>query len=145
MNKTQGFSLIETLIALLLLTTGLLAAGQLIYSTFGSSSLARSKMTAAIAAQDAIEQLSALYARNPLADDFASGDHGPRQAEFPNPLDETVLNRYSVVWNIREIPDPRPGKKLNARIARITIIPEFQQTRFNKILQVSTILGPETL
>jgi prepilin-type N-terminal cleavage/methylation domain-containing protein len=145
LNKTHGFSLIEMMIALLLLTLGLLAAGQLIYSTVSTGSLARSKMTAAIAAQDEIERLSALYARNPLANDLTIGDHGPLRSDFSNPLEGTALNRYSILWNISEVPDPRPGKTINAKIARITIIPQSGQTRFNKIINVTTVLSPKTL
>lgn len=144
-NKTQGFGLIEIMMALLLLTAGVLTVGQLLYSTISAGSLARSKITAAIAAQDKIERLSALYACDPLASALTIGDHGPQQVEFSNPLEGTALDRYSILWNISEVPDPRPGKMVNARIARITITPQSQQTRFNKILSVTTVLSPKTL
>jgi prepilin-type N-terminal cleavage/methylation domain-containing protein len=144
-NKMNGFTLIEMMIALLLLTAGLLAAGQLIYSTISASSLARSKITAATAVQDKIERLSALYAQNPWETDLLPGDHGPEQVEFFNPFDQTILNRYNIFWKISEAPDPRPGKTISARIARIIIIPQSEQTRFNKVISVTTILSPKTL
>jgi len=124
-----------------------LAAGQLIYAAASSGSLARSKFTAAVAAQDKLEQLSALYAQNPLASELMIGDHGPQQSETTNPLDGNALNSFNVYWNINEIADPRPGNKINAKLARVTVIPirsggtENRQTRLNKILSVSSVFS----
>ena len=146
-NKIQGFSLIEMMMALILLSSGLLTAGQLIYASAGSGSLARSKFAAAIAAQDQMERLSALYAQNPLADDLAIGDHGPRQSMVANPLDGNALNIFNIYWNIGEMSDPRPGIKIKARLARVKIIPirsggaENRQVRLNKIVSVSSVLS----
>ncbi len=145
MNKMQGFSLIEMMLALTILTAGLLAAGQLIYAAASSGSLARSKMTAAMAARDKIERLSALYAQNPFADEFIIGDHGPNMVEIINPLNKTALNRYNVFWNISEVSDPRPGVKVNARVARITVVPQTRLIRFNKIISITTVFSPKAL
>jgi prepilin-type N-terminal cleavage/methylation domain-containing protein len=149
LTKSQGFSLLEVLIALMLLASAVLAAGQLIYSAAGSGSLARSKFTATVAAQDKLEQLSALYAQNPLANDLAIGDHGPQQSGTINPLDGTVLNNFNIYWNMSEITDPRPGIKINARQARVTVIPiriggtENRQPFLNKIISVCSVFSPK--
>ena len=74
--SAEGFSLIEIMIALVILTFGLLATAQLIYISVGSGSLARSKQTASIAAQQRMEYLSDLYRLNPDAEDLAPGSHG---------------------------------------------------------------------
>lgn len=145
LKKAHGFSLIEMMMALLLLTAVLLTAGQLIYATASSGSLARAKMTAAMAARDKIERLSSLYAHNPFANEFTIGDHGPQQIEIVNPLTGTALDKYNVFWTISKISDPRPGKKINALVARITIVPQTRQIRFNKILNVTAVLSPKTL
>jgi prepilin-type N-terminal cleavage/methylation domain-containing protein len=143
--KMQGFSLIEMTMALLLLSSGILAAGQLIYAAVSSGSLARSKMTAAIAAQDKIEYLSALYAQNPIANELTAGDHGPQQANVINPIDGSALNNFNVTWNISEVEDPRPGKTINSKRVRVVIIPQNKLVRFNKVLQVTAILSPKMI
>jgi prepilin-type N-terminal cleavage/methylation domain-containing protein len=149
LNKSQGFSLLEVTIALMLLASGLLAAGQLIFAATGSGSLARSKFVAAVAAQDKIERLSALYAQNPFADELTIGDHGPQQSVIANPLDGNALNIFNIYWNISEISDPRPGNPINARLARVRVIPirsegaENKQALFNKIVSVSSVFSPK--
>ena len=146
----QGFTLIEMMLALIILTFGLLTAGQLLYVAASSSSLARSKGTAAIAAQSLLESLASLYSQNPSAADLALGSHGPRQAVVVNPTDGTVLNRYDVNWIVENVSDPRPGKALNARHVRATVTPvqiggaENIRAGFNKVLNIDTILSQKT-
>ena len=104
------FTLVETLTALLILTFGLLATGQLIFIAMSSTSLARSKGSAILAAQSKLEFLAGLYRQNPTAADLAIGTHGPEQVESTNPVTHSGLNRYDVVWSVALVPDPRPGK-----------------------------------
>jgi prepilin-type N-terminal cleavage/methylation domain-containing protein len=147
LNSSRGFSLLEVTIALLLLASGLLAAGQLIFAAASSGSLARSKTVAAVAAQERIERLSALYDQNPSANELATGDHGPQQSITVNPIDGKPLNVFNVYWSISEISDPRPGIKINARLARVTVVPirvggaENKHVLLNKVLSVSSILS----
>ena len=144
----QGFSLIEMMLALIILTLGLLTVGQLLYVAASSSSLARSKGTAAVAAQGVLESLASLYSQNPLAADLALGAHGPRQTVVVNPMDGTVLNRYDVNWIVENVSDPRPGKALNARRVLATVTPvhiggaKNIRPGLNKILNVATIFSP---
>ena len=144
----QGFGLIEMLLALSITAFGLLAAGQLLYVAAGSNSLARSKSTAALAAQNMMESLGALYRQNPSAPDLTLGDHGPRSIQVANPTDGTILNRFNVTWVVENVPDPRPGKALDARLVRTTVTPvldkgtENNQPGLNKILNVITVFSP---
>ncbi len=146
-NKAQGFSLIELMIAQVILTFGLLAVGPLLYVAASSESLARSKSAAAITAQNKLESLTDLYHRNPSAEDLTLGSHGPQQAQVVNPIDGTVLNRYDVTWVMSAVPDPRPGKVVAGRLVRVTITPiqlagaGNSNPAFNKILNVTTILS----
>ena len=145
----QGFSLIEMMLTLVIMTFGLLAIGQLLYVAAGSSSLARSKGTAAIAAQNHLESLRLLYGHNPLAPDLAPGSHGPRQSMVTNPMDGTVLNCYDVNWIVDSVPDPRPGKVPNAVRVRATLSPvqiggtPNVRPGLNKVLNVTTIFSPK--
>ncbi len=146
-NKSQGFSLIELMSALFILTIGLLGISQLLCVAASSGSLARAKSTAAIAAQNQLESLADLYSRNPLAEDLRIGSHGPQQVQVVNPTDGTVLNRYNVDWTVSGIFDPRPGKVVDARLVRVTITPirsggeANSRPALNKTLNITTILS----
>ena len=146
----RGFSLLETMIALVVLAVGLLSAGRLLFTVASSASLARSKGTAAVAAQDALESLAALYQQNPSALDLTMGRHGPRQTQVVNPVDGSILNRYSITWNVSSVPDPRPGKVLDAKLVAMTITPALPggaantKPGMNKVLNVSTVFGRRT-
>jgi prepilin-type N-terminal cleavage/methylation domain-containing protein len=147
-SDLQGFGLIEIMVALVVLTFGLLAAGQFMVVSIGAGSLARSKGTAAVAAQDKLEYLSDLYRQTPNAMDLAPGSHGPQQIRVINPISESVLNYYSLDWTIAEVSDPRPGKALGAKLASVTVVPIHSdgsfnhKTRLNKALSITTIFSP---
>ena len=136
------------MIALVILTFGLLATTPLIYTAVRSDSLARSQSTAAIVAQNRLEVLADLYLRNPSADDLIFGSHGTDQVQVVNPNDGSILNRYDVNWMISQVPDPRPGRMLDAKLVRVTVAPirldgtENSRPGFNKILNLSTIFSP---
>jgi prepilin-type N-terminal cleavage/methylation domain-containing protein len=149
LQNKNGFSLIETMIALAILTFGLLAASPLIYTAVRSSSLARSQSTAGIAAQNKLEILADSYLRNPSAEDLMLGGHGPDQVQIVNPNNGSTLNRYHIYWTVGRILDPRPGRILDARLVQVVVIPirldgmENSRPGFNKIFNLSTIFSPE--
>ena len=133
--------------ALLMMTFGLLAVGELIYLSAGSGSLARSKETAVITAQDKLEYLSDLYRRDPDSAELSDGPHGPEQTESLNPVTGAALNRFEVAWNISNVPDPRTGKSIPAKLVSITVTPvgsagAVNTNRYlNKALNISYVLS----
>jgi prepilin-type N-terminal cleavage/methylation domain-containing protein len=143
----DGFTLIEMLVALFILTFGLLAAGQLIALAMNSSSLARSKGAAAVVAQDRLESLADLFRQNAAAADLVVGDHGPIQMQITNPVSARAVNRFNVTWNVSVVPDTR-GRVLNARLVRVTVTPigagvaANSKASQNKIVSVSGIFSP---
>jgi prepilin-type N-terminal cleavage/methylation domain-containing protein len=143
----KGFTLPETLIAMLVLTFGLLATGQLIYIAMSSTSLARSKGSAALVAQAKLEVLADLYRQNPGAPDLTDGAHGPERVEITNPSSRSALNRYNVAWNVAMVPDPRPGKILKARQVTVTVTPIGSgatvntKASLNKVVHLTTIFS----
>ncbi len=145
--KIDGFSLIETMIALAILAFGLLATSSLMFTAVRSSSLARSQSTAGIAAQNKLEMLAEAYRRNPSDKDLTLGSHGPEQVDIVNPNDGSILNRYDIHWIVRQVSDPRPGTIPNAKLVRVTVTPissdgtKNSRPGFNKILHINTILG----
>lgn len=142
----QGFSLIEVLIATLILTYGLLAAGQLISASLGSSSLSQSKETASLVAQTKLESLAILYRRDPASPDLMPGGHGPEQTEVINPLDDKILNRYDLFWVVATVTDPRTGVALPAGSITVTARPisiagsSNWKVALNKAASISTII-----
>ena len=146
--KVQGFSIIELLVALFIMTFGLLSVGQLLYVVASTGSLARSKGNAAVTAQHTLESLAALYRHNPSSEEFSPGDHGPRQIHFTNPETGTAINRYAVSWTASPVHDPRPGKKVKAILLRVTVTPiqsdgaENNKPTLNKTISVTTIVSP---
>ncbi len=146
-DRTGGFSLIELMFALCILACGLLAAGQMIYAAVASSSLARTKTSAAIVADEKVENLADLYRRNKDAPPLALGLHGPDLAEIRNPISGAILNRYEVHWEIRSVPDPRPGRLLSGRIVTVTATPVTLtggsniRTPWNQETSVTTLLS----
>jgi prepilin-type N-terminal cleavage/methylation domain-containing protein len=146
-RPAHGFTLIETLIALVIMAFGLLAAGQLIYIAEASASLSRSKGSAAVVAQDKVEYLSELYSRDPSTADLTDGNHGPEQVQIISPATNHILNRYSVSWIVTTVPDPRAGKVLKAKMVVVTVTPvdsnaiRNYQAFLNKIVTVTAICG----
>jgi Tfp pilus assembly protein PilV len=148
LKDNLGFSFIELLMALIVLTFGLLAAGQFFYVAASSGSLVNAKGSATIAAQNQLEYLSDLYKRDSSAHDLALGNHGPLQTQIKNPVNGAILNRYAISWNVSCVSDPRPGKDIDARLVQVIITPiqadggMNSHPPFNKILSINTIFSP---
>ncbi len=147
LNPAQaGFTFIETLIALLILSFGLLSAGQLVFVAMSSASLARSKGNAALVAQDKLECLADLYRRNPDSPELSEGDHGAEHIQVPGSTG-TILNRFAVTWNVRSVSDPRTDVILRAIQVRITVAPadangtNNRRVMLNKVVHVTCIFS----
>jgi len=145
---SDGFTLIETMIAMLVLTFGLLAAGQMIYVSVAAASLARSKGSAAVVAQSKLEELSALFSHNPASADLTDGNHGPETSQIVNPAEgNSVLNRYSITWTVSTVPDPRPNRTLAAKQVVVTVTPvdaadnNNRKAFLNKVVTVSAVFS----
>jgi Tfp pilus assembly protein PilV len=138
--------MIETLIALLILTFGLLATGQLIFLAMSNHSLARSKGSAALVAQDQMERLADLYRQNTAGTDLTVGDHGPLQVALTSPSDSSIVNRYNVDWSVSSV--VTNGKTLKALNVTVTVSPigstgttANNQTGLNKIVTMSSMFS----
>ena len=129
MKSADGFSLVELMVAIFILTVGLLAAAQLLTMTVGLDTLARSKSAAALAAQNELERLTDIYRRNPAAGALTIGSHQAEElTEIRNPLTQKVLNRYKITWSVSSIPDPRPGVDLPGRIVTVNAVPMLSES-----------------
>ena len=150
-SVSQGFSLVETLMAMFIMTFGLLAAGQIMYVAMSSSSLARSKGNAALVAQNTLEILGDLFRKNPLAADLSIGNHGPEQVRIANPGAGSAMNLFNVTWNVDLVADPRAGKTLKAKQVRVTVTPASSDANsnnhpgMNKVVSVTSIFSSKPL
>lgn len=135
----SGFTLIEVMIALLILGIGLLATGQLIFAALSSASLARSKANAALVAQNKLECLGDLCRRSPDDNQLTIGGHDGEQVEFASD-GGAILNRFKVSWIVSELGDPREGLALPAKLIRVSVSPiDMNGNRNNKVLLNKTV------
>lgn len=119
----SGFTLIENLLALAVLTFGLLASGHLIAAAFKSATLAQAKACAILAAQSKAEYLADLYQHNPSGPELRTGRHGPETQDVLDPEGGTVWNRLEIVWTIADVPDARIEARLAARLLTVEVRP----------------------
>jgi prepilin-type N-terminal cleavage/methylation domain-containing protein len=144
---SEGFSLIESLIAILILAVGFMYVGPMMLSSMSSTSLARSKDTAGLAATNQMEALAMLYRANPNDPNLTVGTHPPVQVEMVNPTDNSKVNRYNVDWSVSQVPDPRAGKVLRAVEVTVTATPigtgaaTNVKTGQNKVVNVTSIFS----
>jgi Tfp pilus assembly protein PilV len=145
--QSEGFSLVEALMAILILSVGFMFMGQVMVGSIGSTILARSKGTAGLAATDKLEALAQKYRANPGDADFTLGSHGPEQVEILNPNDSRKLNRYNVGWMVSPVSDPRSGVTLRAAQVTVTVTPigsgiaANNKVGQNKVINVTTIFS----
>jgi type II secretory pathway pseudopilin PulG len=144
---SEGFSLVESLMAILILAFGFMFVAPMLFDSITSLTLARSKDTAGFAATNQLETLASLYKANASDANLTIGAHGPVQVEIVNPADSSKLNRYNVAWTVAPVPDPRAGKVLRAVQVTATVTPIGSGTatnikvRQNKVLNVTTIFS----
>jgi prepilin-type N-terminal cleavage/methylation domain-containing protein len=148
-GSEEGFTLVEMLLAIIIMTFGLLAAGQMMASALGNASLTRSKGTAAVVAQDRLEALAQIYQQDPRSATFDNGTYGPVQIQITNPTNSSVLNRYNVSWTVSSVADPRAGVSLLSKQVQVTVTPinalgaPNNQRLLNKTVTMSAIFSPK--
>ena len=143
----DGFSLIEALFAVAILSFGMLAVAQLLFATISGPALARSKPTASVVAADKLRFLSDQFHANPAGADLTLGAHGPDVVSIQNPNGAGELNRFTVNWTVANVPDPRAWKTLQARLLTVTVTPvrtdgsANRQASLNKVLNMSAVVS----
>jgi Tfp pilus assembly protein PilV len=146
-STADGFSLVESLMAILLLAFGFMFVGPMMVNSIESTTLARSKSTGGVAASQMLESLALKYKANAADADLVIGSHGPTQVQITNPIDHNVVNRYDVSWTVSAVPDPRAGKVLRAVQVTATVTPIDSEASTNnkvgqnKIINVATIFS----
>lgn len=143
----SGFTLVEALVAIFILALGFMFVGPMLVGSVESTTLARSKDTAGLAATNQLESLESKFHANPNDADLTIGSHNPIVAEITNPNDSSVINRYNIGWTVASVPDPRPGQVLRAVHVTVTATPIGSGTqnnldvKQNKAVSISTIFS----
>jgi Tfp pilus assembly protein PilV len=144
-----GFSLVEALMAILVLAVGFMFVAPMIYHSIKPTTLARSKDTAILAAANQLETLGLKYKANINDPDLTPGDHGPVQVVINNPNDSgSITNQYNVGWSVSSVPDSR-GKTLRAVQITATATPirgtgsgtTNIRVDLNKVVSMTTIFS----
>ena len=146
-SGSEGFSLVESLMAIFVLAMGFMFVGPMLVSSIESTTLTRSKDTAALAAVNRLESLAVQYRTNPADPDLVLGTHAPSVVEIVNPSDSRKLNRYNVGWTVANVPDVRAGRTLKAVQVTVTATPIGSGTtsniavKQNKVVNITTIFS----
>lgn len=145
-DNAEGFSLVESLMAVLILTLGFMFVGPMMVNSIGSTTLARSKSTAGLAAAQILDSLALKYRANAGDADLAVGAHGPTQVQIANPADTNIVNRYNVAWTVSSV--VTSGKILKAVQVTATATPigstgtsTNNKVGQNKIISIATIFS----
>lgn len=145
-NNADGFSLVESLMAVLILTIGFMFVGPMMVKSIGSNTLARSKSTAGLAAAQILDGLALKYRANAGNADLTVGAHGPTQVQITNPIDNNIVNRYNVGWTVSAV--VTSGKTLKAVQVTATATPiestgtaTNNKVGQNKIINITTIFS----
>jgi len=147
-GRETGFSLIETMIALLLAIFGLLTAGQLLGVSINCMSLARLKDSSILVARNKLEDLRDLYRFDPSHADLAAGDHGPEEITVRDPLSDDTLNRFRIKWSTSGVSEEWLTSYPAALSASVTVTPvsgsgsSFHKPPYNRKIRLTTILSP---
>lgn len=149
-SSQRGFTLLEVLIAATLVAFGMLAVGQLLFTSAATIDLARSREAAVLAAHNKLEYLCGLYLREATHPDLAAGEHGPHDVAFRNPNDSRILDMFRITWSVRSVPDPRPEWKNRAVLLTVASTPirsdgtPMDRPYSGRTVVLTAVLGSQT-
>lgn len=134
LKNCQGFTLIETMIAIVILTIGIFALYALQTASIRYNATANAITGSSTWATDRIEQLLALPYDNPLLNDDdnngtaglnTTGAAADGQATSPD-------NRYTIFWNVAAQMNPNPNDATISTVKAIRVIVQHSDNGVNK-------------
>ncbi|MDA2931394.1 prepilin-type N-terminal cleavage/methylation domain-containing protein [Acidobacteria bacterium AH-259-O06] len=138
-SREKGFSLMESMIALAILTVALLGLVQLMSMALNQSALARSKTMAVSIAQEKLEQLRTTY-NNDLntetsSTDLTTGSHGPETVTLQAPSYSNMADQpFQVSWTVAV-----SGQQ---KTVTATVVPQNQNQMQSTSLSITTVFAP---
>lgn len=140
MNKSDGFTLLEVIVAIIVLTVALLGLAQLIMISVEKYDFARWDTKATQVAQSKLENLKSLFStkvETGIEDaDLTNGDHGPDMVTLEAPAG--TWGEPSNFWVRWQISDLTGGQKLIA----VTVTPPVPNPRRNETITVMSQFAP---
>ena len=139
-EQERGFSLIEAMVALLILTISLLALAQLMFVSLDKSQFANYDTKAIHLAQAKVEELRNLFgwqiSSGQDASDLTAGSHGPETIAL-QAAGETLQGQrnFQVSWQVTNLAG---GRKSVA----VTVAPVIANPRQNETLTINTDFAP---
>ena len=109
-KKEKGYTMLEVLVAISILSFGLLSLASMQVAAINGNSGANRLTEATTWAQDKLEDLMALPGTHA---DLSNGNHGPQTAASGN-------NNYTIDWNV--VDNVNPGDPIdNAKLVTVTV------------------------
>jgi len=134
LKDCQGFTLIETMIAMVILTIGIFALYTMQTTSIRYNSTANAITGSSTWAADRIEQLLALTYNDPqLDDDDNNGVAGLNTAGATSDGQVTSPdNRYTIFWNVANQMNPNPNDSTISTVKNIRVIVQHTDNGINK-------------
>jgi Tfp pilus assembly protein PilV len=139
-RSSSGFSLLEAMIALFILTISLLALAQLMIVSLDKTQFSSYDTKAINLAQAKVEELRNLFgwqiSSGQVAADLTPGSHGPEEVTIQPPTATLQGQRsFQVSWQVTDLPS---GRKSVA----ISVAPMTTNPRQNETLTLTTDFAP---
>jgi len=138
-HSQDGIGLLDSMIALVVLSVSLLALVQLIGTSVNQSAFSQNSTMASAVVQEKIEELRTTYTREletrtALAD-LTDGSHGPQTVTLSSPGHSNMGDRqFRVTWNV-----DISGKQ---KTVTGTVEPVVNNTRQSESLSFTTVFSP---
>lgn len=135
--NSQGFTIIETLVAIVILVIGVFTLYSLHVTSIRYNASANAISSSSTWAADRIERILALDYDDPLLTDANRlGLAGLDDTDVsPNPADGTALSpdgRYRIFWNVAAYITPDPSSAAASTVKKIRIIVRHNEFGINK-------------
>jgi Tfp pilus assembly protein PilV len=135
----SGIGLLDSMIALFVLSISLLALVQLIGTSVNQSAFSQNNTMANAVIQEKIEELRTAYTREleteTSSSDLTTGSHGPQTFTLSSPNDSNMGDRlFRVTWNVNI-----SGKQ---KTVTGTVQPVVNNTRQSETLAFTTVFSP---
>jgi len=134
LKSERGFTLIEALVATLVLTVGLVATAQLLGVSIRMHQLGRNSATATRLAQDKFEEMMKMnFSLNPAIQVNAANTLSSNVANY---FDAPANSGYTRRWQVQA----GPGANPSLRVVTIRVIPQNPDMRVSGDFSVTTVL-----
>ena len=138
-HSQEGIGLLDSMIALVVLSVSLLALVQLMGTAVNQSAFSQNNTMANAVIQEKIEELRTIYTREleteTSSSDLTNGSHGPETVTLSAPNDSNMGDRmFRVTWNV--------AISGHQKTVTGTVEPVVSNARQNETLAFTTVFTP---